>query len=171
MRGGNTRYRRKNIAESAAMTAAACSFATAARSGSSSNQTPFFDGKTLDGWIQVQNSATSVSGSDISDLAALTKKLSSKSDAVFAFLSDQMEDTVKADLAGYAPSTGDAKAMKSTLAKSLSKIMVSVPLYEKHAFRKFNCDPKRRTGSNRTRMTGRSLGSTACSWKRPSRAS
>ncbi|MBU6411519.1 MAG: hypothetical protein KGR98_14140, partial [Verrucomicrobia bacterium] len=45
-----------------------------------------FDGRTLDGWIDQENSAGSYSGGDIKDIQAFAKKLTEKSDAVSAFL-------------------------------------------------------------------------------------
>ena len=43
--------------------------------GESPAAVPLFDGKTLDGWIQIENSATSLSSGGIIDPAAFTGKL------------------------------------------------------------------------------------------------
>jgi len=104
--------------------------------------TTLFDGKTLDGWIQVQNSATSFGGGDITDLASLAKKLADKSDGVSAFLSDQLDDPVKSGLAAYSPSNTDVKAVRSGLAKNLTKIISSAALYEKTRFKNVQLRPE-----------------------------
>ena len=57
-----------------------------------------FDGKTLDGWIQIENSATSLSVAGITDPSAFAAALAKGSDAVSVFLRGQLQDSVKADL-------------------------------------------------------------------------
>src|SRR5690242_13105441 len=49
-----------------------------------------FDGKTLDGWLQIENSATAFSSGGIADAAALFSKLAGSADAVSAFLRAQL---------------------------------------------------------------------------------
>jgi hypothetical protein len=49
-----------------------------------------FDGKTLDGWIPVENSATTLSLSDIKDRAEFSAKISTGSDPVSAFLHSRL---------------------------------------------------------------------------------
>jgi Domain of Unknown Function (DUF1080) len=123
--------------------AAGCALTRAARSDSQSNATTaLFDGKTLDGWIQIQNSATSFASPDITDLAALARKLTDKSDGVSGFLSDQLNDVVKTDLAAYSPSNTDAKDVTSAVAKNLSKIISDGSLYEKRRFRNVPLRPE-----------------------------
>jgi hypothetical protein len=94
---------------------------------------PLFDGKTLDGWIQIQNSETSFSRNDIADLTGFAKKLSEKSDGVSAFLNGELDDVAKTDLVADAAST-DLKAMKSALAKNLTKIISNTSIYGKARF-------------------------------------
>src|SRR5580698_2506679 len=74
-----------------------------------------FDGKTLDGWIQIENSATSLSSDGITDPAAFTGKLVSGSDAMSVFLRSCLQDSVKADLAAYSASSANAKTVISAL--------------------------------------------------------
>jgi hypothetical protein len=45
-----------------------------------------FDGKTLDGWLQIENSATSLSAAAITDRAAFLAKLTNGTDPVSTFL-------------------------------------------------------------------------------------
>jgi hypothetical protein len=118
-----------------------------------------FDGKTLDGWIDAENSATAFGSADVADLAGLAKKLTGKVDPVSAFLSDQLDDAVMASLAAYtpalaasAPSTGgttsatatatDDKAVKSALVKNLNKIISGPSIYDKARFQKVALRPE-----------------------------
>src|ERR1700690_2988532 len=55
--------------------------------------TSLFDGKTLDGWIDQENSANQFGGGDIKDLNAFAKKLLAKSDSVSAFLNGKLGET------------------------------------------------------------------------------
>ncbi len=54
-----------------------------------------FDGKTLDGWIQIENSATSLSSGGITDPAAFAARLTNGADAVSVFLRGRLQDSVK----------------------------------------------------------------------------
>src|SRR5690348_1624508 len=123
---------RRTFLKSAVIAAAGCIITKSGEAKKKSNATTtLFDGKTLDGWIQGQNSATSFGGGDMADLAGLAKKLTNRSDAVSAFLSDQLDDLVKTELAAYSPSNTDVKAVRSGLAKNLNKIISGAALYEK----------------------------------------
>lgn len=90
-----------------------------------------FNGKTLDGWIQIENSATSLGGGGITDPAAFAGKLATGTDAVSVFLREQLQDSVKADLAGYAPSNANAKAMISALVKNLNQVIAGPSMFDK----------------------------------------
>jgi len=115
--------------------AAGCATSSSGRAEDSSNATTaLFDGRTLEGWIQVQNSATAFGSEDIADLDALAKKLTDKPDAVSAFLSDQLVGAVKSDLAASPSSSTDGKAVRSALCKNLNKIISGTSLYEKARF-------------------------------------
>ena len=54
-----------------------------------------FDGATLEGWIQVENSATSLAATGIIDPANFAAKLSTASDGVSTFLRPQLHDIEK----------------------------------------------------------------------------
>src|SRR5450432_3972687 len=111
--------------------------------------TSLFDGKTLDGWIDQENSANQFGGGDIKDVSGFAKKLVAKSDSVSAFLNEKLGETNIALLADYLaspsnsvvvpveqPSTNSAakkpnapptkeKVASSMLAKNLNKIISS----------------------------------------------
>jgi hypothetical protein len=98
------------------------------------SQVSLFDGKTLDGWAQIENNATSFSAAGITDTAAFAVWLSDGSDAVSEYLRSRLQDSVKGDLAGYSPSAADAKAVVSALVKDLNQIVSGPSIYEKSRF-------------------------------------
>jgi hypothetical protein len=112
---------------------------TAGRAQNESNKTvSLFDGQTLAGWIDQENSAGSFSGGDIKDFEAFAKKLAEKPDAisaVSAFLNGKLDETVKADLAAYSPSNTDAKATRSALVKNLNAIIAGGPVFDETRFK------------------------------------
>jgi hypothetical protein len=79
---------------------------------------PLFDGATLDGWIQIENSATSLSKSGIIDAAALTSKLANGSDPLAQFLHGRLQDPAKPDL----------------LIKDLNQVISGPSIYDKARF-------------------------------------
>ncbi len=120
----------------------AASFATsilgaAARAEQSGRIVSLFDGRTLGGWIDIENSATSIGSADIADLSSLAKKLSDKADPIAAVLYGHFDDDLRTELAACSPSEGsaDVKATTSVLAKALTKVIQSGPLYESGSFR------------------------------------
>src|SRR5262249_2367815 len=82
-----------------------------------SRATTIFDGKTLDGWIQVENSATSLSSSGIIDQPGFTAKLANASDPVSRFLREQAKTDAPAELI-----------------KSLNLVLAGPSIYEKARF-------------------------------------
>src|SRR3982750_1394551 len=64
-----------------------------------------FDGRTLDGWLQLENSATSLSTAGIVDAPAFAAKLTQGTDAVSEFLRSRLQPAVTADLAASSGST------------------------------------------------------------------
>ncbi|HYW44316.1 MAG TPA: DUF1080 domain-containing protein [Bryobacteraceae bacterium] len=93
-----------------------------------------FDGRTLEGWIQIENSATSLSSGDITDPAAFAAKLANGSDAISVYLRARLEDSVKADLAAYSASSANAKAVISALVKDLNQVISGPPIYDTARF-------------------------------------
>src|SRR5215469_7058985 len=126
---------RRSFLKSAAIAAAGCAvMKTGNAKGQSTSMKPLFDGKTLDGWIQVQNSATSFSGNDIVDASGLAKKLLDKPDPASAFINDQLDETTRASLAAIVTGSGDIKAARSALAKNLNRIISNGSIYEPKRF-------------------------------------
>jgi len=89
-----------------------------------------FDGKTLDGWIQIENGATSLSASSITDQAAFVAKLANGTDMVSLFLHSRLENLVKADLAAYSVTNANAKALMSAVVKDLNQVILGPSIYD-----------------------------------------
>jgi hypothetical protein len=128
--------KRRTFLSSAAMAAAGC---VLTRGGAAEAEpraaTSLFNGKSLKGWIQIENSDTSFSGSDITDLASLAKALAAKQDAVAAFLNAQLDDAARTALLLYSPSDQAAeKALRSALSRNLNKIIAGPSIYDKMRF-------------------------------------
>ena len=123
-----------------ALSAAGCAIpilGAEAQAAQSNKVVSLFNGKTLEGWIDIENSSSSFGSGDITDLSSLAKKISRKSDAVAAFLSAQLDDALQNQLATYSPSEPptDIKAATSAVAKALTKVIQGGSLYESGAFR------------------------------------
>jgi hypothetical protein len=126
-----------------AIAAAGCAIPVSGKAKTQSNRPASpFDGKTLNGWMQIQNSATSFGSGDFLDFATLAKKITEKSDAVSAFLSERLDDAVKAEIGAGSPSEADVKAAKSALAKNLNKIILAALIYDKGRFQTASLRPE-----------------------------
>jgi hypothetical protein len=95
--------------------------------------TPIFDGQTLNGWIQ-SPLIYNLAGGDVSDINAFAKKISEKSDAVSAFLNEQLDETAKGALAELSSATTNAKAATSALMKGINKLVTGPSIYEQKRF-------------------------------------
>jgi hypothetical protein len=104
--------------------------------------TSLFDGKSLDGWIQAPPYASTFSGDDIANLPNLAKRLTAKSDAVSVFVSNQLDEALKTDLATFSAASTNARTVKSALAKNLTRIVSGVPIYDKAGFQKVQLRPE-----------------------------
>jgi hypothetical protein len=89
-----------------------------------------FDGKTLDGWIQIENSATSLSVGAITDQVAFVGKLTNGTDAVSLFLRSRLEDLVKADLAAYSATNANAKVLLSAVVKDVNQVIHGPSIFD-----------------------------------------
>ena len=104
-----------------------------------------FNGRSLDGWIQVENSATSFSGNDISDPAGLANSILNRSNAVAAFLNSALDDGVMASLTiSASPNADEVKALHSQLAKDLNRVISGPLLYDKARFEGVHLRPETR---------------------------
>ena len=93
-----------------------------------------FDGKTLKGWLQIENDATSLSASQISDQAGFVHQLANGADGVSVFLRAQLDESVRASLGTFAASDPSARATLSVLVKDLNRIIAGPSIYTKARF-------------------------------------
>src|ERR1039457_1604306 len=93
-----------------------------------------FDGKTLDGWIQIENSAASLAGGGTTDPASLACKLTNGPDAMSVYLRGRLQESVKADLAAYSATSANAKAVISALMKDLNQVISGPSIYDRARF-------------------------------------
>ena len=93
-----------------------------------------FDGRTLDGWLQIENSATTLGSGGITDATAFIGRLANGGDAMSAFLRGRLQDSVKADLAAYSASAPNAKTVVSALVKDLNQVISGPPIYDRARF-------------------------------------
>jgi hypothetical protein len=124
---------RRAFVRQTSITLAGCSFVNVCgirAEAESSTAVPLFDGKTLDGWIQIENDATSLSVNGIADQSAFAGELVNGTDGVSVFLRGNLDALVKADLASFSPSNPNAKALISALAKEINQIISGPSIYD-----------------------------------------
>lgn len=126
---------RRQFVRMAGIVAAGISFGIAGRARRRTSKTiSLFDGKTLIGWEQIENSAASLSASQISDPEAFVQEIENGASALSLFLRSQLDSTVKASLATYSPLDGNAKQVLSALVKNLNQIVAGPAIYNKARF-------------------------------------
>ena len=131
MRNESNRLSRRTVMRLAGVAAAG---AVAGRGYAAEGAVSLFDGRTLNGWLQIENSATSLGSGGITDTAAFAAKLTNGSDAVSVYLRSRLQDSVKTDLAGYSPSSENAKAVVNALVKDLNAVISGPSIYDKARF-------------------------------------
>ena len=94
-----------------------------------------FDGATLNGWIQVQNSDASVSGGDFYDLQGLIKMILDKSDPVSSYINTVLSNELKSQMAAY--SAEKDRDIRSALLRELNSKIISTEtlLYDQERFK------------------------------------
>lgn len=144
VRGAEDLSRRGFIAKSAmAISALAARRAWSAQetAGARSRRT-LFDGKTLEGWIQVENNATSLSAGSIVDPAAFVARLARGQDPMSAFLRGQFDSQAKIDLTTYAVSNANAAALLSAAVKQINQILAGPSIFTADRFREITLRPE-----------------------------
>jgi len=124
---------RRTLLQFAGITAAGSALGLRAAPAATSG-TSLFDGKTLDGWIQIENSATALPSGSITEPAAFAARLAGGTDAVSTFLGSRLQDPVKAVLASISAAGPDAKTATSALAKDLNQVIAGPSIYDKTRF-------------------------------------
>jgi hypothetical protein len=137
------RLSRRIFVKLASSAVAGCTMVGAGKAEAiSSKMVSLFDGKTLDGWIQIDSSSTSLSATQITDMAAFASKLAKGPDAVSVFLREHLDEAVKTNLANYSVSNADAKATTSALLKDLNQIISGSSIYDEARFSKATLRPE-----------------------------
>jgi hypothetical protein len=126
---------RREIVRLAAMAVAGCALASKIYARSADGKRiRLFDGKTLRGWLQIENDATSLSAGQITDQAGFVHQLANGADGVSIFLHGQLDEAVRASLGPFAASDPGAKATLSALVKNLNQIIAGPSIYAKARF-------------------------------------
>src|SRR5690349_4707956 len=81
--------------------------------------TPLFDGSSLDGWIQAENGAYSLSTAGVVDVTAFAAKVAKATDQVSIYLRSRLPAASATDLAAYDPAAPNAKGVIAALLKGL----------------------------------------------------
>jgi hypothetical protein len=105
-------------------------------------KTSLFDGKTLDGWIQVENNATNLSTGSILDRAGFVERLAHGQDPMSVFLRGQFDDLVKIDLSTYAASNANAGALFSAMVKQINRVLAGPTIFAADRFRDITLRPE-----------------------------
>jgi hypothetical protein len=95
---------------------------------------PLFDGKTLDGWIDIENNATLLGTDGIADLGAFASRLAVGTDGVSAMLRAKLEPLVRVDLASYSATNANAKALLGATVKDLNQVLAGPSIYDAARF-------------------------------------
>jgi hypothetical protein len=114
------------------LAAAAATCLRSARAGSSALS--LFDGSTLDGWIQLENSATSLSRAGILDFPAFALRLMGSKDAPSVFLRDRLEDSTKTRLEALFSQTDKNDAV-SAVVKDVNQVLSGPSIYDPARFK------------------------------------
>jgi hypothetical protein len=125
---------RRALVKLAGFTAAGFVAGAGNAEGESSTAVALFQGKTLDGWIQIENSATSLGSGGVTDTAAFAGKISNGTDAMSVFLRGRLQDSVKADVAAYSALSANAKGVVSELITDLNRVISGPSIYDKARF-------------------------------------
>jgi hypothetical protein len=137
MENAQNLFSRREFVRSAAILAAGCSVAPSvfARSGEG-RRLRLFDGKTLKGWLQIENDATSLSARQIINPAGLLRNLASGSDGLSIFLRGHLDQTVLASQASGVQTDPGAKAAIASLVNDLNQVIWGPSIYDKARFGK-----------------------------------
>ncbi len=107
---------------------------SAQTAGPAPSRQSLFDGKTLDGWIQAENNAASLSPASIPDPAVFAARLVHKQDPVAALLWDKFDSLVKADLTTYAATNPNAGPLLSATVKEINAVLAGPSIYTADRF-------------------------------------
>ncbi len=117
-------WKRRDFLKGAAMAWAA------GRSGRAAERVLLFDGKTLSGWMQSENSAISLATAGITDPAAFVNRLIRGTDPLSAYLRGRLTGPLLQSLSAASPQSDEFKAALSALVKEINPVLAGPSLYD-----------------------------------------
>jgi hypothetical protein len=132
---------RRAMLELASVAAAGRVVGLGGAEGASPKPVSLFDGRSLKGWVQIENSAHALAVAGIDDLAAFIGKLTKGAEPVSVYLRSRLQESVIADLATYSPSDPKAKPIISSMLKDLNQVISGPSIYDKARFDKVALRP------------------------------
>jgi hypothetical protein len=94
-----------------------------------------FDGKTLNGWVLLENTVYRVSRYDISDSAIFIGKISKGADPVSGFVRSAMTESLRNNLSTYSAGTPQANVTLPALVNELNQLLTGPSIYDTARFR------------------------------------
>jgi hypothetical protein len=95
---------------------------------------PLFDGKTLNGWVLLENTVYRVSRYDISDPAIFIGKITRSADPVSTFLHSTITKSLQNDLSTYATGTPQANVTLPAVVNELNQLLTGPSIYNPARF-------------------------------------
>jgi hypothetical protein len=97
---------------------------------------PIFDGVSLDGWIQAPVAPIRFASEDLKDLPGFAGRLGQRSDAVAAFLADNLDDAAKSALKNASATGNEARQATSAILRSVNRLVSGeASLFEEARFK------------------------------------
>src|SRR5690348_12631453 len=124
---------RRTFVRTGVMGATACLLSSSLLAKASrAEQLALFNGSDLDGWLMAENSQTSISSGDITDVGAIVMAIKNRANDVAAYVDDALDQTVKDYLAAFDGSDQTrVQATRSALAKNLTEVIRGPSINEK----------------------------------------
>jgi Domain of Unknown Function (DUF1080) len=101
-----------------------------------------FDGKTLNGWVLLENTVYRVSRYDISDTAIFIGKIANSADPVSGFVRSAMTESLQKDLSTYSAATPQANVTLPALVNELNQLLTGPSIYDAARFRNVTLRPE-----------------------------
>lgn len=93
-----------------------------------------FDGKTLNGWVLLENTIYRVSRYDISDATIFIGKIANGADPVSAFVRKALTESLRHDLSSYSAGTAEANVTLPALVNELNQLLAGPSIYDEERF-------------------------------------
>ena len=116
-------------------------YATQHKGGGRSTSS-LFDGKTLNGWIDVENNATNLSSGSILDPAAFAAKLAHGEDPMAVLLRGEFDSALKSGLSAYPTSSVNVAVLLSAMVKQINQILAGPAIFTAGRFREIALRPE-----------------------------